>query len=101
MKLKLDEKTDDIGALCRKHAVKELYVFGSSLRDDFGSHSDVDLAVVFSRKGVAGSFDQYFDFKTQLERLLERPVDLVCLPSVRNSVLRRELDETKKLIYAA
>jgi predicted nucleotidyltransferase len=71
------------------------------LRDDFGPHSDIDLAVVFSRDGVAGSFDQYFDFKTQLEQLLERPVDLVCLASVRNSVLRRELNETKRLIYAA
>lgn len=97
----IDEKTKEIRGLCRKHAVKELYLFGSSLRDDFGPHSDIDLAVVFSRDGVAGSFDQYFDFKTQLEQLLKRPVDLVCLPSVRNSVLRRELDQTKRLIYAA
>jgi predicted nucleotidyltransferase len=97
----VDEKIDQIGELCRQHGVKELYLFGSALREDFGPDSDVDLGVVFSRNGVAGSFDQYFDFKSELERLLGRPVDLVCVASVRNSVLRRELDETKRLIYAA
>jgi len=97
----VDKKAGQIGALCRKHAVKELYLFGSALRDDFGLDSDIDLAVVFSRNGVAGSFDQYFDFKTELEGLLRRPVDLVCARSIRNSVLREELDRTKRLIYAA
>jgi uncharacterized protein len=97
----VDEKTEQISGLCRKHGVKELSLFGSALREDFGPHSDIDLGVVFSRNGVAGSFDQYFDFKSELEQLLGRPVDLVCVASVRNSVLRRELDETKRLIYAA
>jgi len=97
----VDTKKEQIGNLCCLHSVKELYLFGSALRDDFGPDSDIDLAVVFSRNGVTGSFDQYFDFKNALEQLLERPVDLVCTASIRNSVLRRELDETKRLIYAA
>ena len=97
----VEEKDKQIAALCHKYAVRELYVFGSALREDFGPHSDIDLAVIFSRQGVAGSFDQYFDFKTELEELLQRPVDLVCDASVRNSIFRRELDATKRLIYAA
>jgi len=97
----VEEKAKQIGGLCRRHRVKELYLFGSALREDFGADSDIDLGVVFSRNGVAGSFDQYFDFKSDLEQLLKRPVDLVCLASIRNSILQRELDETKRLIYAA
>lgn len=97
----VDKMVEQIGLLCRKYSVKELYVFGSALREDFGPGSDIDLAVVFSRKGVAGSFDQYFDFKTELEQLLGRPIDLVCAAGVRNSVFRQELDQTKRLIYAA
>lgn len=97
----VDEKAKQIRGVCRRHRVKELYLFGSALREDFGPDSDIDLGVVFSRNGVAGSFDQYFDFKTELEKLLGHPVDLVCVASVRNTVLRRELDETKRLIYAA
>ncbi len=97
----VDARIEEINGLCRKHGVKELYLFGSALREDFGPDSDIDLGVVFSRNGVAGSFDQYFDFKSGLEQLLGRPVDLVCIASVRNSVLGRELDETKRLISAA
>ncbi len=97
----VDETREQIVHLCEKYGVKELYVFGSVLREDFGQQSDIDMAVVFSRTGIAGSFDQYFDFKAELEQLLGRPVDLVCAGSVRNSVFRRELDETKRLIYAA
>ena len=97
----VDQKTEQIRLLSRKYSVKELYVFGSALREDFGPGSDIDLAVVFSRKGIAGSFDQYFDFKTEREELLGRPVDLVCAAAVRNSVFRQELDQTKRLIYAA
>jgi len=97
----VEENAEQIAELCRKYAVKELSLFGSALRDDFGPHSDIDLAVVFSRNGVEGSFDQYFDFKAELEQLLGRPVDLLCTPSMRNSILRRELDQTKRLIYAA
>lgn len=97
----VDETREQIIEICEKYGVKELYVFGSAVREDFGRQSDIDMVVVFSRKGVTGSFDQYFDFKAEMERLLGRPVDLVCAGSVRNSVFRRELDETKRLIYAA
>ena len=97
----VEDKVEEIGGLCRRHCVKALYLFGSALRQDFEPDSDIDLGVVFSRDGVAGSFDQYFDFKSDLEQLLGRSVDLVCLASIRNSILQRELDETKRLIYAA
>ncbi len=97
----IDDRVEQIKPLCRKYAVRELYVFGSALREDFESSSDIDLAVVFSRNGIAGSFDQYFDFKSELEQLLGHPIDLVCASSVRNSVFRQELDATKRLIYAA
>jgi predicted nucleotidyltransferase len=97
----VDGEVEQMRGLCFRHGVKELYVFGSALREDFGPDSDVDPGVVFSRNGIAGSFDQYFDFESELEHLLGRPVDLVCLGSIRNSVFRRELDETKRLIHAA
>lgn len=97
----IEANNKEITDLCRKYAVKELYLFGSALRQNFRSGCDIDLAVVFSRKGIEGSFDQYFNLKMELEQLLGRSVDLVCSASIRNSILRRELDKTKKLIYAA
>ena len=97
----IDDNKELISLLCRKYAVQQLYVFGSVIRDDFGPNSDIDLAVVFSRTSIAGSFDQYFDFKQELEQLLKRPVDLVCSNSIRNSIFHQELDANKRLIYAA
>jgi uncharacterized protein len=97
----LDVNMECIVALCVKYNVKKLYLFGSALRNDFGSDSDIDLAVIFARSGIAGSFDQYFGFKTELEKLFGRPVDIVCMASIRNRVFRKEIEETKKLLYAA
>jgi len=97
----IDDNKDQVANLCSQYGVKELYLFGSALREDFGQDSDIDLAAVFLRNGVAGSFDQYFNFKAELERLLERPVDIVCPSSIRNSILKREIEETQRLIYAA
>ena len=97
----IDDNKDQVANLCSQYGVKELYLFGSALREDFGQDSDIDLAAVFLRNGVAGSFDQYFNFKAELERLLERPVDIVCPSCIRNSILKREIEETQRLIYAA
>ena len=65
-----------IVALCEKHKVLQLYVFGSILTDKFNKDSDVDFTVIFDRDAlpllVYG--ENYFDFK-------------------------EELDETKQLLY--
>ncbi len=96
-----DDQISEISRICEKHRVKQLYLFGSALHANCRPDSDIDLAVVFSRTGIDGSFDQYFNFKFAMEQLLDRPVDLVCRARVRNRYFRKELDATKKLIYAA
>ena len=97
----LEEQEAEIHALCRKYRIKELYAFGSATRNDFSDSSDIDLAVVFFRNEIKGSFDQYFNFKFEMESLLGRKVDLVCLGSIRNGVFRKEVENSKSLIYAA
>lgn len=96
-----DLNLEHIAALCRAYHVRELYLFGSAVNGDFSDRSDVDFAVRFEREGFAGSFDQYFDFKAALEKAVSRPVDLVCLPALRNSVFRKQVESTRNLVYAA
>lgn len=91
----------EIVYLCRKHQVNELYLFGSALRADFATESDIDFLVVFDREKTTNGFHQYFDFKEKLEALLDRPVDLVCYGSIRNPFFKEEIEETKRMIYAA
>ena len=97
----VDEHAKAIVDLCHKYNVKELSVFGSAAAGELDPQSDIDLAVVFARTGYAGSFDQYFDFKTDLEAALKHPVDLVCLESIRNPVFQDEVNRTKRTVYAA
>lgn len=39
---------------CRRHHIGKLSLFGSILRDDFGSHSDVDILVEFEPGKIPG-----------------------------------------------
>lgn len=88
-------------ALCEKHKVRELCVFGSVLTNSFNEDSDVDFTVIFDRSSLPlmEYGDNYFSFKFALEDLLKRDVDLVEYNAVKNPFFKEELDETKQLIY--
>lgn len=96
-----NEQIRDITKACKTFSVRYLYVFGSYASGDFTDKSDVDFLVEFNRDGYEGAFDQYLDLKAELENILKRNVDLVCLRSVRNQVFKREAEATKEIVYAA
>ena len=83
--------------------MKELYVFGSALFDQYSSEkSDIDLAVIFdSDIPVENMADHYFGLIEELEQLLNRPVDLITLVSVKNRIFKKELENTMVSLYAA
>ena len=90
-----------IVALCEKHKVMQLYVFGSILTGKFNKKSDIDFTVVFDKEALPLSVygENYFDFKFALEDLLKRDVDLVEYNAIKNPYFKEELDETKQIIY--
>ena len=69
------------------------------LTDRFADDSDIDFLVEFSTIDILEYFDNYMDFKENLEALLKRPVDLVENQAIRNPIFRRVLDRDKKLVY--
>jgi predicted nucleotidyltransferase len=85
--------------LCKLHKVRELYIFGSVLTDKFSDSSDIDLLVQFENVDILQYFDNYMEFKENLENLLGRPVDLLENQAIRNPVFRRVVDRNKKLVY--
>jgi len=89
-----------IKPLAKKWKIKELAVFGSALRDDFSSRSDVDLLVVFEDDAHFSLFD-LVDLKAELEQVLGRPVDLVEKAGLTNPYRRAEILQAAKTIYAA
>lgn len=88
-----------IDALCLKHKVKRLFVFGSVLTDRFSSKSDVDFLVDFDKSQIEDYFDNFFELKYGLESALRRDVDLVESQAIKNRYFQQSVDDTKKLIY--
>jgi predicted nucleotidyltransferase len=99
-KWRLEVPRDRIGAFCRKWRVKELAIFGSALREDFGSDSDVDLLVELERDHGLSLYD-WVDMIDELRGIFGRDVDLVAKDGLKNPFRRREILRTAKVIYAS
>ncbi|MEX2564325.1 MAG: nucleotidyltransferase domain-containing protein [Cyclobacteriaceae bacterium] len=90
----IDKNIDKIRALCNKHKVARLFVFGSILTDNFKKSSDIDLLVDFTDVDLYDYADNYFDLKTSLEKLLKRQIDLLEDKAVKNPYLRKSIDSS-------
>ena len=95
----LNHYINQIKDLCSKYNVRRLFAFGSVLTDKFSEQSDVDLIVDFDKTAVKDHFLNYFDFKYALENLFGRQVDLLEEQPIRNSYLKKNIENTKTLIY--
>lgn len=97
----LDRHIEGIVELCRLHKVKSLYAFGSVLTPRFNEDSDVDLLVDFNESEIPllNFGDNFFGLQFALEDMFGRKVDLICDNIISNSVFRKEVDSTKRIIY--
>jgi uncharacterized protein len=87
-------------ALCRLHHVRRLSLFGSVLRPDFRSDSDVDVLIEFERGHVPG-FLALHVIETEISKLLGgRKVDLVTSAAL-NRRMRDRVLESAQVEYAA
>ncbi|MCW3787791.1 nucleotidyltransferase family protein [Plebeiibacterium sediminum] len=98
MKL-LNQYTEQIKRLCELNKVKTLFAFGSITTDDFRPDSDIDLIVDIEDSDPISYSDKYFNLKFQLEDILKRHIDLLEKKAIRNRFLKKEIDQTKVLIY--
>ena len=67
--------------------------------DKFSTKSDIDFLVQFEKIDILEYFDNYMDFKENLEKLFGRSVDLLENQAIRNPVFRKVIDREKKLVY--
>jgi predicted nucleotidyltransferase len=85
---------------CRKWKIAELSIFGSALRDDFHSDSDVDLLVTFAADAQWSLFE-WVDMIAELREIFGRDVDLLSSQALRNPFRRHEILKTRETLYAA
>jgi predicted nucleotidyltransferase len=90
----------DIEAFCRKWRVKELSVFGSILREEFGPASDVDVLVDLLPDHGLGLYE-WVEMRDELRKIFGRDVDLVAKGGLRNPFRRREILRTARVLYAS
>jgi hypothetical protein len=95
----IQEHIRELKKLCNKYHVAELYVFGSIVSDRFTAKSDIDFLVRFSGVEPLDYFDNYMDFKVDLERLFSRNVDLVEMQTIKNPILKKSIDRDKINLY--
>jgi predicted nucleotidyltransferase len=95
----IEQHRNQVFELCERHKVRELYAFGSVLREDFNSSSDIDLLIQFANVDLMDYFDNYMDLKEAFEKIFGRPVDLLENQAIRNPVFRKVVDREKKLLY--
>lgn len=103
MKAPIDIPTQQIKAFCRKWKVQELALFGSILRDDFGSDSDIDALISFAPEARV-LFRDLDAMEHELTELFGRRVDLVSRRGVeqsQNAMRRREILSNMETLYRA
>ena len=64
-----------IAEFCRRHHIRRLSLFGSILRDDFGSDSDIDVLVEFESGCVPGML-RMAGLEIELSGILGRRADV-------------------------
>lgn len=86
--------------LCKRYRVCELQLFGSAATGAFApATSDLDFVAEFADTQDADYADRYFDFAEALERLFNRPVDLITKRAIRNPYFRAEVERTAQVLY--
>jgi predicted nucleotidyltransferase len=92
-----------IAEFCQRWQIKEFYVFGSVLREDFRPNSDIDVMVSFEADAPWGLLE-FVRMKRELETLLGREVDLVTKKSIEQShnwIRRQEILGTAQVVYVS
>ncbi len=94
-------KKEEIAAICRRHRVERLEVFGSAARGtDFDANkSDVDFLVEFNTEKTPVTLERYLGMIDDLSSTISREVDLVEDKWIRNPYLKEALNEEREVVF--
>lgn len=84
---------------CKKNHIKKLALFGSFLREDFSSDSDIDILVEFEKDHIPGFFD-LLRMQEQLSHFFnDRKIDLRT-PYDLSRYFRKKVIRNAEVLYA-
>ncbi len=97
MSVRIDIPKSRIESFCRGSRIRRLALFGSVLRDDFTSTSDVDVLVEFEPDAAVGLI-ALAGMEIELSRILGRRVEMHTAKSV-NPLFRDEVLAAAEVQY--
>lgn len=86
----------EIKDFCHRHHILRLAFFGSVLRDDFNSDSDIDVLVEFEPEHIPGL--SFFEMESELSEMLSQKVDLHT-PNFLSRYFREEVMAHSEVLY--
>lgn len=99
MRTVLDVDKDLLSALCERHGIRRLAVFGSAARGELRPDSDIDVLVEFEPGRRVGL--RFITIQDELTQLLGRPVDLNTRGFLSPSFVDRVIEEAVPMYEAA
>ena len=98
----VEERTDDIDRLCRRHRVQRLWVFGSAAVGPWDPEtSDLDFLVRFDPDARVTYVGEYARLQSALSDLFGLTVDLVIDRKFGNPEFRDSIEQTRIPLYEA
>ncbi|WP_338461501.1 nucleotidyltransferase domain-containing protein [Synechococcus elongatus IITB7] len=95
--------TEELISFCKRWEILELAFFGSILRDDFCTSSDIDVLVSYQPTAKRGLIEK-IRMKEELSSLFNRNVDLVskkAIESSHNWLRRKNILDSAEIVYVA
>lgn len=103
MKLKnIELPIEQIQQFCDRWQITEFALFGSVLRDDFRSDSDIDVLVTFAPETKRG-LSETMQMQDELQIIFGRNVDFIVKAAIERSenwLRRKNVLESAQVIYA-
>ena len=97
----LQAHREGLVALCRRHRVRRLSVFGSTVRGEAKAGSDYDFLVEFDALPRGVYVTAFFGLQEDLQALLGAPVELVVEHAIRNPFFRQSVQAHRQELHAA
>ncbi len=96
----IKSKPNEFIMLCKNHDVKSLYAFGSSITNGFKEDSsDIDLLIELNTIDPIKKGETLLKLWDKLEAFFQRKVDLLTLSSIKNPILKKNIESSKVLVY--
>ena len=93
--LTIKQIKETIKPIMERHAIKDVYLFGSYARGEANGDSDIDI---YCDSGDVDTLFKMSSFKNELEEALGKKVDVVTIGSRMHDYFRQQLEEDMIMI---